>query len=128
MINSFFSKSKTFTSEDVELYARLTGDYNPVHFDEEFAKNTIFGKPIVHGPLVLTFVTTLFATDLPGPGTVYLSHDVKYLRPVYIGDEITAKLEIIEITDKQHIFVSTICTNKKGETVLSGVARLKKME
>ncbi len=128
MINSIFSKSKTFTSKDVELYAQLTGDYNPVHFNEEFAKNTIFGKPIVHGPLVLTFVTTLFATDLPGPGTVYLSHDVKYLRPVYIGDEITATLEVIEVTDKQHIFVRTICINKKGETVLSGVARLKKME
>lgn len=128
MINSSFSKSKIFTSDDVELYARLTGDYNPVHFDEEFAKNTIFGKPIVHGPLVLTFVTTLFATDLPGPGTVYLAHDVKYLSPVYIGDEITALLEVIEITDKKHILVSTICKNKKGEIVLSGTARLKKME
>lgn len=122
-----FSTTKRFTNEDVELYAKLTGDYNPVHFDLEFAKNTIFGKPIVHGPLVLTFVTTLFATDLPGPGTVYLAHDVKYLKPVYINDEITATLKVIEITEKNHILISTICTNQLNEIVMSGVARLKKM-
>jgi 3-hydroxybutyryl-CoA dehydratase len=122
-----FLKQKIFTKADVELYAKLTGDYNPVHFDEEFAKTTIFGKPIVHGPLVLTFVTTLFATDLPGPGTVYLAHDVKYMKPVYIDDVITAVLEVKEITEKNHILVSTTCTNQHNEIVLTGLARLKKM-
>ncbi len=121
------SKQKKFTKTDVELYAQLTGDYNPVHFDEEFAKTTIFGKPIVHGPLVLTFVTTLFATDLPGPGTVYLAHDVKYIKPVYIGDEITAILEVEEITEKNHILITTTCVNQHNEIVLTGLARLKKM-
>jgi 3-hydroxybutyryl-CoA dehydratase len=122
-----FSKQKKFTKADVELYAKLTGDYNPVHFNEEFAKTTIFGKPIVHGPLVLTFVTTLFATDLPGPGTVYLAHDVKYIKPVYIDDEITAILEVEEITEKNHILISTTCVNQRNEIVLTGLARLKKM-
>ena len=122
-----FSKQKKFTKADVELYAQLTGDYNPVHFDEEFAKTTIFGKPIVHGPLVLTFVTTLFATDLPGPGTVYLSHDVKYIKPVFIGDDITAILEVNEITERNHILISTTCKNQHDEVVLTGLARLKKM-
>ncbi len=122
-----YCTSKRFTSEDVELYAKLTGDYNPIHFDPEFAKNTIFGKPIVHGPLVLTFVTTLFAHELPGPGTVYLAHDVKYLKPVFIDEEITATLTVIEVTDKQHILIETVCKNASGENVITGIARLKKM-
>jgi acyl dehydratase len=126
-MNQEFSKTKVFQKDDVELYAKLTGDYNPLHFDEEFAKHTIFGKPIIHGPLVLTFVTTLFATDLPGPGTVYLAHDVKFLKPVYVGDEITATLKIQEITDKNHILLSTTCTNQNNDVVMTGLARLKKM-
>ncbi|MBI1837987.1 MAG: MaoC family dehydratase [Flavobacteriia bacterium] len=126
-IGDSFNKSKCFTEEDVRRYAELTGDFNPIHFSQEFASKTIFRKPIVHGPLVLTFVTTIFANELPGPGTIYLSHEVKYLNPVYIGDSIVANLTIIEITDKAHLLIETICYNESNEIVLSGVARLKKM-
>ena len=107
------------------IFAELTGDFNPVHFDEAFSKNTIFNKPIVHGPLVITLVTTLFAHELPGPGSIYLSHDVKYLRPVYYGDEITATLEVIDVNEKQHIFIKTTCFNQNGDIVIDGIARLK---
>lgn len=118
--------SKIFDEDTVLAYAQLTGDYNPVHFDENFAKETIFKKPIVHGPLVITLITTLFANELPGPGSVYLSHDVKYLLPVYHNDVITASVEVIEINSKNHIFLKTICKNQNEEVVLSGIARLKK--
>lgn len=120
-------RKKIFTAQDVQLFAELTGDFNPVHFDPVFAASTIFKKPIVHGPLVLTFVTTLFANELPGPGTVYLAHELKFMKPVYIGNEISAYLRITEITEKGHLFVETNCLNEQGELVITGVARLKQM-
>lgn len=120
------SYTKVFDKNDVQLFAELTGDFNPVHFDEEYAKQTIFKKPIVHGPLVITIITTLFANKIPGPGSVYLSHEVKYFNPVYYGDEITGTVEVIDINEKQHVFIKTTCTNQKGDIILDGVARLKK--
>lgn len=125
-VGQIASAKKTFDKEMVMAFAQLTGDFNPVHFDEEYAKNTIFKKPIVHGPLVITLVTTLFANELPGPGSVYLAHDVKYFHPVYHNETITATLEVIDINEKQHIFIKTTCTNEDGKVILDGVARLKK--
>jgi acyl dehydratase len=102
--------TRVFDLKSVEDFAALTGDYNPVHFDAAYAADTIFGKPIVHGPLVITLVTTLFAHELPGPGSIYLSQDVRYIRPVYHG-----------------IFIRTICVNQDGDIVIEGLARLKKV-
>lgn len=125
-VGQMASAKKTFDKEMVLAFAQLTGDFNPVHFDEEYARNTIFKKPIVHGPLVITMVTTLFANELPGPGSVYLGHDVKYFHPVYLNETITATLEVIEINEKQHVFIKTTCTNEEGKVILDGIARLKK--
>lgn len=80
----------------------------------------------MHGPLVLTLITTLFATELPGPGSVYLSHEVKFFLPVYRDDEITATLTVVDINEKGHIFIETIATNQHGQIVINGLARLKK--
>ncbi|BDU23560.1 MaoC family dehydratase [Flavobacterium sp. GSB-24] len=124
-IGQIVEKKKVFDMQSVVDYARLTGDYNPVHFDDIYASKTIFKKPIVHGPLILTMVTTMFANELPGPGSVYLSHDVKYFSPVYYNDEITARLEVIEINNKNHIFIKTTCFNQLGKIILDGIARLK---
>ena len=118
--------TRKFDTQAVLDFAKLTGDFNPVHFDEDYAKDTIFKKPIVHGPLVLTLITTLFANELPGPGSVYLSHDVQYFLPVYYDDIITARLEVIEINAKNHIFLQTVCTNQDGKIVINGMARLKR--
>jgi 3-hydroxybutyryl-CoA dehydratase len=121
-----FAKRK-FDAQSVKLFAELTGDYNPIHFDKDYASKTIFGKPIVHGPLVLTLITTLFAKELPGPGSVYLSHDIKFIRPVYYDDEITAVFEVTDVNPRGHIFINTIAKNQNDETVIEGIARLKKM-
>lgn len=118
--------TKVFDKDTVLAYAQLTGDFNPVHFDETYAAQTIFKKPIVHGPLVLTLITTLFANELPGPGSVYLSHDIRFFLPVYYGDAITAMLKVTDINAKNHIFIETVCTNQHGAVVISGKARLKK--
>lgn len=118
--------SRQFSKEIVQAYANLTGDFNPVHFDENYAKNTIFKKPIVHGPLVLTLVTTLFANELPGSGSVYLSHDLKFLLPVYYDEIITAIVEVIDVNQHNHIVLKTVCLNQKDEVVISGIAKIKK--
>jgi 3-hydroxybutyryl-CoA dehydratase len=118
--------TKKFDERSVNLFAELTGDYNPIHFNKEYAENTIFKKPIVHGPLVLTLITTLFAKELPGAGSIYLSHTIKFLKPVYFDDEITAILEVVDINPKGHIFINTICINQFDEVVIEGIARLKK--
>jgi 3-hydroxybutyryl-CoA dehydratase len=118
--------TKKFDERSVNLFAELTGDYNPIHFDKAYAQNTIFKNPIVHGPLVLTLITTLFAKELPGAGSVYLSHDIKFIKPVYFNDEITAILEVIDISPKGHIFINTVCLNQFEEVVIEGIARLKK--
>lgn len=125
-VGQLIQREKIFDKKQVEDYAKLTGDYNPVHFDEIYTSKTIFKKPIVPGPLVLTMVTTMFANDLPGPGTIYLSHDLKYISPVYYNDVIKAILEVVEINNKNHIFIKTTCINQEGKIVLDGIARLKK--
>jgi 3-hydroxybutyryl-CoA dehydratase len=116
---------KEFTNNDVRKYAELTGDFNPIHFDEEYTKNTQFKKPIIHGPLLLTYITTLFAKDVPGPGSVYLGHELKFLSPVFPNEIIKVQLEVIEINKKNHIFLKTTCFNQNDIKVLEGVARLK---
>ena len=118
--------SRVFDAALVRAYVELTGDHNPVHSDADFAATTVFKKPIVHGPLVMTLVTTMFANELPGPGSVYLAHDVKYVLPVYFDDEITAEVEVVDINANGHIFLKTTCKNQYGEMVLTGIARLKK--
>ncbi len=118
--------SRVFDAATVKSYAELTGDFNPVHFDAAYAAQTVFGKPIVHGPLVLTLITTLFANELPGPGSVYLAHEIRFLSPVYYDDEITATLTVTDITERQHIMIETNAVNQHGQTVIAGTARLKK--
>jgi acyl dehydratase len=114
------------TPKEVEDFASLTGDYNPIHFDLDFASTTIFKKPIVHGPLLLIKITSIFANNFPGPGTVYLGHDYKFLKPIYIGEQINIQISLITQNEKKHLFVSTKCFNKDGDMIFDGVARLKK--
>ena len=113
----------SITSEDIDLFGKMSGDYNPVHFDDEWAKKTIFGGRIAHGLLTGAYISTLLANKLPGPGTVYLKQEFKFLLPVRIGDTIKAELEVIElIEDKKRIVLKTNCTNQNNEVVLDGKA------
>ncbi|PZD76608.1 MaoC family dehydratase [Mesonia sp. K7] len=125
-VGDVITESKIFTLQDVQLFAELTGDFNPIHFDENYARKTIFKRPLVHGPLVITLLTTLFAKKMPGPGSVYLGHEVKYLNPVYHNDKIIGKLKLIEITEKGHYIIETTCEKENGDIVINGLARLKK--
>ena len=113
----------TITAEDVDLFGKLSGDYNPVHFDDDWAKKTIFGERIAHGLLTGAYISTLLANKLPGPGTVYLKQEFKFKLPVKIGDTIKAEVEVKELIDeKKRIILKTTCTNQNQETVLDGQA------
>jgi len=115
--------SKTITAEDIELFAKATGDFNPVHLDQAYAEKTMFKGRIAHGLLSLGFISTILGNILPGYGTIYLSQEVKFLAPVRIGDTITARVEVIElIPEKNRVRFKTTCTNQEGTIVLDGVA------
>ena len=111
------------TSEHVEKFAALTGDYNPLHFDESFAAKTKFERLVVQGGLTTGLLHALVAMDLPGPGTVFLSQNWKFTAPVFIGDTITAEAEVLSVHDTKPVTqLKFNVTRGDGETVLEGEA------
>ena len=117
--------TKTFTEQDVVTFSEISGDKNPVHLDESFASQTRFGRRIVHGMLVAGVISAVLGTELPGPGSIYLSQTLKFRTPVYIGDRITAYVEITALReDKPIATLTTICRNEAKEAVIEGEAVL----
>jgi 3-hydroxybutyryl-CoA dehydratase len=115
--------SKTISESDVYLFAGITGDLNPAHVNEEYAKGTFFKTRIVHGMLSASFISTVVGTMLPGPGTVYMSQEVRFLAPVKFGDTVTAVVEVAEImADKRKVRLKTYCANQENTTVVEGEA------
>ena len=115
------SRKLTFTRDDVEAYARITGDNNPLHFDEAFAQQTKFGRLVVHGGLTSGILNALVAEDLPGPGTVFMSQNLRYVAPVFIGDTITGEVELLEVhATKPVTRIRAIVRRQDGQVVLEG--------
>jgi acyl dehydratase len=113
----------TLTAAHVKTFAELTGDYNPLHFDEDFAAATRFGRLVVQGGLTTGLLHALVAMDMPGPGTVFLSQNWKFTAPVYIGDTITAEAEVASVHETKPVCQLHIrVTRQTGETVLEGEA------
>lgn len=120
------SVQKTFTAADVTAFAGISLDVNPIHMSDKYAESTIFGKRIVHGILTSELISAALANKLPGPGTIYLGQELKFTAPVYLGDDITAAVEIVEIReDKKIIKLNTTCTNQNGKVVIAGLATVK---
>lgn len=114
---------KMISSEDVALFAQITGDFNPVHLDEAAAAKSLFGGRIAHGMLTAGLISATLAGKLPGPGSVYLSQTLRFTAPVRIGDTVTARVEVIEmIIAKRRVRLSTICRNQNGDKVVDGEA------
>ena len=115
--------SKTVTDADVMAFARVTGDFNPVHVDEIAAARSRFGGRIAHGMLSAGFISAAIAGKLPGPSSIYLSQTLRFTLPVRIGDTITVHLRVTElIAGKRRVKLSTICKNQNGEMVIEGEA------
>ena len=116
-------RSLTLTAEHVATFARLTGDYNPLHFEVEFTSRTKFGKLVVQGGLTTGLLHALVAMDMPGPGTVFLSQNWKFTSPVFIGDTITAEAEVLFVhATKPVTQLKMTVRRQEGETVLEGDA------
>ena len=117
------TRSITLTADDVKTFAALSGDYNPLHFDESFVAKTKFKRLVVQGGLTTGLLHALVAMDMPGPGTVFLSQDWKFTAPVFIDDTITAEAEVIGRHEKKPVTQLKIkITRQDGETVLEGEA------
>jgi 3-hydroxybutyryl-CoA dehydratase len=115
--------TKTIEQPDIDAFARVTGDHNPVHIDEEFAKTTRFGRRIAHGMLTASLISAVLANKLPGEGSVYLGQTLKFVAPVFPGDEITARVTVREVReDKPILKLETICVNQRDEVVIRGEA------
>jgi len=115
---------QTITDADVEAFAVLSGDNNPVHLNDAYAKASRFKKRIAHGLLSASFFSALFGTKLPGHGCVYVSQSLNFQRPVYIGDTVEATIEIIGIDkDKSRVLFKTLCT-VRDKTVIDGKAEI----
>src|SRR6187401_2528578 len=116
-------RSLHLTEEHVRLYAQITGDHNPLHFDPEFTAKTRFGRLVVQGGLTTGLLHALVAMDLPGPGTVFLSQNWKFVAPVFIGDTITAEAEVISKHETKPVTQLKIkIVRQDGESVLEGDA------
>ena len=117
------SHSRTISEEDVAQFARSTGDMNPFHVNEQYAKHTRFGRRIAHGMLVTGLISAVMGMKLPGPGTIYLHQELDFRHPVYIGDTVTAVVEVLEVRkDQPIVMLSTRCYNQDNILVVEGKA------
>ena len=107
----------------VETFAKISGDTNPIHLSDDYAKKTRFGKRIAHGMLVASFVSRVLGCYFPGEGTIFLKSEMIFLNPVYIGDIITIKVIVTEkVDDKSRLILKTLCKNQEGKIVMDGSA------
>lgn len=117
------ARSLTLTAEHVKMFAEMTGDYNPLHFDEAFVAKTKFKKLVVQGGLTTGILNALVASDMPGPGTVFLSQNWKFVAPAFIGDTITGEAVVLSVHDTKPVCQLSIKVMRQtGETVLEGEA------
>lgn len=115
--------SKTLSESDIYLFAGISGDLNPFHVNEEYAKNTFFKGRIAHGMLLAGFISTVVGCYLPGPGAIYISQELRFLAPARIGDTITARAVVKEMdADKNRVILQTTCTNQEDTVVVDGKA------
>ena len=116
------SFAKTITEVDIYFYAGISGDFNPLHMNREYTKKTKFGRRIAHGPISIAMVATVFGTKLPGLGTLAREMSVQFTSPIFIGDTITAEVEVIEkIVERNIVKLKFTCTNQHGTVVTKGL-------
>ena len=119
------SLTRTLTKRDIELFAVMSGDINPAHMDEEFAKSDMFHKVIAHGMWGGALISTVLGTQLPGPGTIYLGQSLRFVRPVGLGDRLTVTVTATAKDEVKHrITFDCLCVNQEGKPVITGTAEV----
>lgn len=122
------SFSKTVTESDIDAFAGLTGDFNPVHVDADYAKESMFKERVAHGMLVSGYISAVLGTQLPGPNAIYMGQTLQFKLPVMIGDTVTAEVTVTEKRDDKRILkLRTTVSNQRGEIVVDGGAVVKKI-
>lgn len=128
-IGDTFSTSKEITDEVIRAFAELSGDFNPIHLDEEFASKTMFKKRIAHGMITGALISAVLGNEFKDKKIVYLSQTMKFVAPVFIGDTVTATATVSHIReDKLIVTTETLCTNQNGETVVTGEGKIMLLE
>lgn len=123
-IGASASYSQTITDADIKTFAGISGDNNPIHMDDNYASNSRYKKRIAHGLLSASFFSALFGTKIPGYGCVYVSQNLNFKRPVYLGDTVVAKITVISIDhEKKRVKFKTICL-VRNKIVIEGVAEI----
>ena len=124
-IGDKFTTNRTVTDKLIRAFAEVSGDYNPIHLDEEFAKNTRFGKRIAHGMLSGAFISAVLGNEFKDMKIIYLSQTMRFTAPVFIGDTVTTTATITNIReDKNIVTCETVCTNQNGETLVTGESKI----
>jgi len=114
--------SKTITDTDLALFAAVTGDFNPIHFDPIYAAATPFKERIAHGMILAGLISAVIGMKQPGQGTIYLEQTLHFLAPVKVGDVVTASVEVIDLLEKHRVRLKTKCVKQDGVVVLDGEA------
>ena len=121
-VGMFAEANMVVSAEKIETFAELTGDYNPIHMDEEYAAQSMFGKRIAHGALSASLISAILGNDLPGPGAVFLELNMRFRKPAFIDDEIIARAEIVEIKERYgHVKMKVQCS-VNGKVIIRGTA------
>lgn len=119
--------SKVITDEDIRKFSQVSLDTNPLHLNEEFAEKTIFKQRIAHGFLGASLISAVLGTKLPGVNTIYMSQTLNFVAPVFIGDEVTARVKVTKKRDDKHMITfETVVVNQDGKKVITGEALVKK--
>jgi len=114
--------TKTISENDVFAFADISGDFNPLHIDEEYAKRSVFGRRIAHGILTAGIISTVLGAEIPGLGTIFVELHIKFLKPVFLGDTVTATATVMEIVNPKRVRMMVACLNQQGEDVAVGNA------
>lgn len=121
-VGMFHETEHVITEDDIQAFAEVSGDFNPLHMDEEFAKNTVFGQRIAHGALTASYISGILGNNLPGPGAIFTHLSMRFRRPVFIGDHVTVRAEVAEKQDRGNRVTLKVSCSVDGKKVITGEA------